>query len=152
MMLQRWCLFVCMGCFVMFSLQHCSSTPTHDESTAGETTTTEANSGDASTTKETGGGTFTCGDTTCKTSVEMCKPYSPGACIGDPPDSNGKCKANCQLMQCGQSEGTCLCTTYSCTALPSGCNDCACVKKEQQYSFCECSEKNGGITINCLYP
>lgn len=150
-MLRRWCLFVSMCGLILVSLQHCSTPAATSEGTSSEGTSSEAVT-DASSPTESSDGTFACGPKSCKQGMEMCLPRGQGACIGDAPDANGKCKPYCQLMQCGRSEGTCLCTSYSCSALPTGCTDCACIKKQTEYSFCDCTEKDGGIIVGCPSP
>lgn len=96
---------------------------------------------------------FPCGPKkTCKTATEMCVPYIPGTCTGPPPAENGVCPTGCTKMNCGRSEGTCLCIQYNCEPLPMECTHCKCIEKTPKGRTCTCSQKSGGIYLECNRP
>lgn len=98
------------------------------------------------------GNTFSCGNQNCQVGQQYCKPYAPGACVGNPIPPEG-CPKFCQPMQCGGPQGVCYCTTYSCVAFPAGCSDCACLKAQTgSGSSCICETKDGGLWLNCPSP
>ena len=93
---------------------------------------------------------FACGATLSCKSGEYCESSSPGACGGDPVPDAGTCPANCVPTNCGSgSEQVCLCTGFSCKALPSGCTSCSCYTP---MAGCTCSETGGGPHVSCAMP
>ena len=165
--MKRFIKFLCICIFLISTFQNCSSsTANGGESNAGSET-----SSDAGTTKDThthseksaveqenaseqaNGNTFSCGPKACQKGAEYCKPRGTGSCSGPAPGADGKCPKYCQKMDCGRTEGTCLCTTYSCQQYPAGCTDCECIKKKVPGGVgCICEKKDGGILLNCPAP
>ncbi|MBK7579732.1 MAG: hypothetical protein IPI67_05925 [Myxococcales bacterium] len=96
-----------------------------------------------------GGSSFACGALATCQPGEYCESVSGGACGGNPPDDAGACAPNCNKSTCGGPEEVCLCTGFSCAALPTGCTSCACVT-----GGCgNCTEDGkGGIFVHCAAP
>ncbi|MBW2736724.1 MAG: hypothetical protein JRH20_30425, partial [Deltaproteobacteria bacterium] len=66
-------------------------------------------------------GGFGCGQTLNCQVGEYCVESLGGVCGGDPLPDAGTCPANCVPTLCGTNttDKVCLCTGYSCTALPT---------------------------------
>lgn len=87
------------------------------------------------------GAALTCdGDTACASRGQ-------GACVGDPPDENGGCAPNCNVYNCGGGD-TCLCDSYWCVDLPSGCDDCGCATAPD--ASCQCDDSGGHVIFSCM--
>jgi|GEM_PF-2517558 len=96
---------------------------------------------------DTDEGGFACGATLTCGEAKACASRGQGACIGDPPDENGHCPANCSAYECGGGQ-TCLCDTYWCVDLPSGCDSCDCA--EAPDASCQCDDSSGHVVFGCM--
>jgi len=96
-------------------------------------------------------GSFACGALLlCKTASEYCERTTPGACGGPELSDGGTCPPNCSPTTCGSGKPVCLCQSYSCKALPTGCTSCACVGAT---GGCTCTQGNGGeLNVHCALP
>ncbi|MCC6747882.1 MAG: hypothetical protein IT371_09510 [Deltaproteobacteria bacterium] len=80
-----------------------------------------------------GGGTgysFACGATAkCTAGTEYCSVGLAAGCTGPAPDANGKCATNCKPTSCQKNGGgpVCVCSSYVCEPLPTGCSSCGCI-------------------------
>lgn len=95
---------------------------------------------------------FACGALlSCKTASEYCEKFTGGACGGPSPSDAGLCPPNCNLTSCPGGQQVCLCQTFSCKPLPTGCASCACVGAS---GACTCSQPAAGgpIQVHCMAP
>ncbi|TNF38262.1 MAG: hypothetical protein EP329_00950 [Deltaproteobacteria bacterium] len=76
-----------------------------------------------------------------------CASRGQGACIGDAPDENGHCAPNCYAYECGGGQ-TCLCDSYWCVDLPSGCDSCGCATAPD--ASCQCDDSSGHVIFSCM--
>ena len=101
------------------------------------------------------GTTFACGaQAHCKIGEEYCKHTMPGQCGGSPVPDSGVCPPDCSPSSCGGGgQEVCLCQSYSCVALPSGCNSCSCLGGlDGGGGSCSCSEQSGANHYSCAMP
>ncbi len=99
-------------------------------------------------TDDAAGGPFTCGASLSCQPNQACTSMGQGVCGGPAPDANGKCGPNCSAMQCGGGMH-CLCTSFQCVDLPSGCHDCTCAKSLPNTSQCTCQDTGGSVRLDC---
>jgi len=95
---------------------------------------------------------FKCGASkTCAIGTQRCDSRGQGMCGGPPVPDAGTCGPNCSATTCGSSSApVCMCTTYSCVALPTACNDCKCLGLP---SYCVCKkDADGSIHTSCPAP
>lgn len=91
---------------------------------------------------------FSCGATKTCTKDQYCRSSVPGVCSGPPVPDSGTCPPDCSPNNCG-GKSVCICTSYSCKPLPTGCSACPCLKLPV---YCSCKGTAGsaaGIQVNC---
>ena len=80
---------------------------------------------------------------------KLAEKLTPGPCGGDPLPDGGACPPNCSATLCPQGDLVCLCLTYTCKPLPTGCSDCSCLLSSNPGCTCSAS---GGIYLGCFLP
>jgi hypothetical protein len=91
---------------------------------------------------------YPCGTLTHCIVGEACRDDADGTCVELPP--NNVCPANCSTAICPGGKNGCLCHSYSCTALPTGCTSCSCATWP---GICSCSDNGmGKVLVTCSGP
>lgn len=96
------------------------------------------------------GSAFPCGAKSVCGFGQYCSSMGQGMCGGAPVPDSGLCPPDCQPTTCPNGQYVCICTTYQCKNLPSGCSDCTCLK--QANPGCMCKSQYGGLYLECAAP
>ena len=98
-----------------------------------------------------GSGSFGCGASSLCSFLEYCLQSTPGPCGGTLLPDAGSCPPSCQLVVCPTtSHVECICDTFACVSLPSGCGTCGCMNLP---SGCTClTGRSGGVVVHCVTP
>lgn len=92
-------------------------------------------------------GDYACGSLASCGERQACASRGQGTCDGPAPDARGRCAPNCAPYNCGGGVH-CLCDTFWCEDLPTGCSSCSCATAPD--ASCQCDDADGHVRFSCM--